>query len=53
MKSKQPSLYEMMQEELDNTQSDENDDGLPYPLPKILNARERYLASCDEHYIEH
>ena len=53
MKTKQPTLYEMMQEELDNAEQHENDDGLPYPLPKILNARERYLMLCDEHYIEH
>ena len=48
-----PSLYEMMQEELDNAEQHENNDGLPYPLPKILNARERHLARYDEHYIEH
>ena len=53
MKSKQPTLYEMMQEERESTQSDENEDGLPYPLPKILNAKERHLARLDEHYIEH
>lgn len=53
MKSKQPTLYEMMQEELDNAEQHENDDTGPYPLPKILNARQRRLLRNDEHYVEH
>lgn len=53
MKGKQPTLYEMMQEERESMEQDENDDTGPYSLPKILSARERYLMLCDEHYIEY
>lgn len=53
MKSKQPTLYEMMQEERDNMERDESEDTGLYPLPKILNARQRRLLRNDEHYVEH